>query len=80
MLHAFPCLQELTIGSRLSSVAAQQLGVLAAAKQLQVLNIPYAQALQDRSLLVSAAAISRIHNAYGSLVQGMLFMHVWLAA
>jgi hypothetical protein len=53
MLQAFPCLQELTISSRLSSVAAQQLGVLATAKQLQVLNIPHAQALQDRSLLVS---------------------------
>lgn len=51
MLQAFPCLQELTIVSRLSSVAAQQLGVLTAAKQLQALNIPQAQALQDRSLL-----------------------------
>lgn len=53
MLQAFPCLQELTIVSRLSSVAAQQLGVLTAAKQLQSLHIPQAQALQDRSLLVS---------------------------
>lgn len=53
MLQAFPCLQQLTISSKLSSVAAQQLGVLATAKQLQVLNIPQAQALQDRSLLVS---------------------------
>lgn len=52
MLQAFPCLRELTISSRLSSVAAQQLGVLATAKQLHVLNIPHAQALQDRSLLV----------------------------
>lgn len=56
MLQAFPCLQQLTISSRLSSVAAQQLGVLATAKQLQVLNIPHAQALQDRSLLVSTTA------------------------
>jgi hypothetical protein len=56
MLQAFPCLQELTISSRLSSVAAQQLGVLATAKQLQVLNIPHAQALQDRSLLVSISS------------------------
>jgi hypothetical protein len=59
MLQAFPCLHELTISSRLSSVAAQQLGVLASAKQLQVLNIPQGQALQDRSLLVSVARLGR---------------------
>jgi hypothetical protein len=52
---AFPCLHELTVNSRLSSMAAQQLGALAAAKQLHVLNIPHGQALQDRSLLVRRA-------------------------
>jgi hypothetical protein len=53
LVHAFPCLHELTVGSRVSSMAAQQLGVLAGAQQLRVLNLPHAQALQDRSLLVS---------------------------
>ncbi|WIA38522.1 hypothetical protein OEZ86_001843 [Tetradesmus obliquus] len=50
MVLALPCLQELTIGSKLSSVGAQQLGVLASAHQLRCLHIPYGQALQDRSL------------------------------
>lgn len=52
LVLAFPCLQELTVGSKLSSMAAQQLGVLAGAKQLHVLHLPYGQALHDRSLLV----------------------------
>jgi hypothetical protein len=52
MVLALPCLQELTIGSKLSSVGAQQLGVLAGAHQLRCIHIPYGQALQDRSLQV----------------------------
>lgn len=54
MVLAMPCLQHLTIGSKLSSVGAQQLGVLAGALQLRAINIPYGQALQDRSLQVSS--------------------------
>ncbi|KAF8061950.1 AMY1.2 [Scenedesmus sp. PABB004] len=50
MALALPCLQELTIGGRLSAVGAQQLGALAAARQLRALHIPHGQALQDRSL------------------------------
>jgi hypothetical protein len=52
MVLALPCLQELTIGSKLSTVGAQQLGVLAGAHQLRCIHIPYGQALQDRSLQV----------------------------
>eukprot|EP00878_Enallax_costatus_P009699 GHUV01010131.1.p1 GENE.GHUV01010131.1~~GHUV01010131.1.p1 ORF type:complete len:188 (+),score=37.56 GHUV01010131.1:1603-2166(+) len=52
MVAALPCLQEVTIGSKLSAVGAQQLSVLAAAEQLRVLNIPQGHAVQDRSLMV----------------------------
>lgn len=55
MVLALPCLQELTISSKLSSVGAQQLGVLAGARQLRCIHIPYGQALQDRSLQVREA-------------------------
>eukprot|EP00882_Tetradesmus_deserticola_P017301 GHRQ01018532.1.p1 GENE.GHRQ01018532.1~~GHRQ01018532.1.p1 ORF type:complete len:188 (+),score=18.19 GHRQ01018532.1:1119-1682(+) len=53
MVLALPCLQELTIGSKLSSVGAQQLGVLSGAHQLRCLHIPYGHALQDRSMQVT---------------------------
>lgn len=53
MVMALPCLQQITIGSKLSAVGAQQLSVLAAADQLRTLNIPQGHALQDRSLMVS---------------------------
>lgn len=56
MVAALPCLQEVTVGSKISAVGAQQLNVLAAAPQLRILNIPQAQALQDRSLMVSSSS------------------------
>lgn len=55
MTYSMPCLKEVTVGSKLSDVAAQQLSVLSAAKHLRVLVIPQGQSLRDRSLMVSGA-------------------------
>ena len=52
MVRSLPCLRELTIRSRLSDVAAQQLLILAAATQLRSLKIPHGQDLRDKSLQV----------------------------
>ncbi|GBF99875.1 hypothetical protein Rsub_12671 [Raphidocelis subcapitata] len=61
MLASLPCLRELTVGSRLSDVGAQQLSVLAGAGQLRVLRIPHGHALRDRSIQ-AVAQLTQLHE------------------
>ncbi|KIY97766.1 hypothetical protein MNEG_10195 [Monoraphidium neglectum] len=50
MVASLPCLRELTVGSRLSDVGAQQLAALAGVPQLRMLRIPHGHALRDRGV------------------------------
>lgn len=57
LVVSLPCVKEVTIPGKVSDVGMQQLPLLAAAGQLRELRIPCAQALRDRSLLVSTRAM-----------------------
>jgi len=52
MVVSLPCLRELTVGSKLSDVGAQQLAGLAGVPQLRCLRIPHGHSLRDRSIQV----------------------------
>lgn len=56
IVASLPCLRELTVGSKLSDVGAQQLAVLRGASQLRCLRVPHGGALRDRSMQVRVCA------------------------
>jgi hypothetical protein len=61
MVASLPCLRELTVGSRLSDVGAQQLAALAGVPQLRMLRIPHGHALRDRGVQVRTCLCACAH-------------------
>jgi hypothetical protein len=70
MVVSLPCLQALTVGSKLSDVGAQQLAVLAGVSQLRALRIPHGHSLRDRSIQVRMRARERAMTARHARMRG----------